>query len=99
MQLRARAAFLRRFVQATGLKLSDYQRRLRVMRAREMLEFNRSPVDAIAVAVGYSEVRNFRRVFSNIVGLTPPDYRRRFYRLPRSAGCTQSRPANQQRVR
>lgn len=75
--------FLRRFVRATGLKPSDYQRRLRVMRAREMLEFTRSPVDAIAVAVGYSDVRNFRRVFSDVVGLTPSDYRRRFSRLPR----------------
>ena len=35
------------------------------------------------VAVGNSDVRNFRRVFTDVAGLTPSDYRRRFSRLPR----------------
>lgn len=73
--------FLRRFMQATGLKPSDYQRRLRMMRAREMLEFSRSSVEAIALGVGFNDVRSFRRVFHDVVGLTPSDYRRRFSRF------------------
>jgi transcriptional regulator GlxA family with amidase domain len=77
--------FLRRFVQATGLKPSDYQRRLRMMRAREMLEFSRSSVEAIASGVGFDDVRSFRRIFHSVVGLTPSDYRRRFSRLLRRA--------------
>jgi transcriptional regulator GlxA family with amidase domain len=72
--------FLRRFVQATGMKPSEYQQRLRMTRAREMLEFSRAPIDTIASTVGYSDVRGFRRVFQKIVGLTPSDYRRRFAR-------------------
>lgn len=72
--------FLRRFVQATGMKPTEYQQRLRVSRAREMLEFSRSSVDSIAESVGYGDVRGFRRVFFEIVGLTPSDYRRRFHR-------------------
>jgi transcriptional regulator GlxA family with amidase domain len=48
--------FLRRFVQATGMKPSEYQQRLRMTRAREMLEFSRSPVDEIALCVGYDDV-------------------------------------------
>jgi transcriptional regulator GlxA family with amidase domain len=72
--------FLRRFVHATGMKPTEYQQRLRVSRAREMLEFSRSSVDSIALSVGYGDVRGFRRVFSEIVGLTPSEYRRRFHR-------------------
>lgn len=77
--------FLRRFVQATGLKPSDYRRRLRMTRAREMLEFSRTSVEAIAAAVGFNDVRSFRRIFQGVVGLTPSDYRRRFSRLQRQA--------------
>ncbi len=73
--------FLRRFVAATGMKPSEYQQRLRMTRAREMLEFSRSSVDAIASTVGYDDAGGFRRVFRKIVGLTPSDYRSRFSRL------------------
>jgi transcriptional regulator GlxA family with amidase domain len=72
--------FLRRFVQATGVKPSEYQQRLRVSRARELLEFSRSNIDEIASRVGYDDVAGFRRVFRKVVGLTPSDYRRRFGR-------------------
>jgi len=75
--------FLRRFVAATGMNPSEYQQRLRMTRARELLEFSRSTVDEIALSVGYGDAGGFRRVFRNIVGLTPSDYRRRFSRLSR----------------
>lgn len=77
--------FLRRFVAATGMKPSEYQQRLRMTRAREMLEFSRSTVDEIASRAGYGDAQGFRRVFRNIVGLTPSDYRRRFSRLGRAS--------------
>jgi transcriptional regulator GlxA family with amidase domain len=77
--------FLRRFVQATGMRPSEYQQRLRISRAREMLEFTRTSVDNIALSIGYEDVGGFRRVFRKIVGLTPSDYRRRFSRLGRAA--------------
>ena len=64
---------LRRFVNATGMKPSEFQRRLRIGRAREMLEFSRASIDAIAASVGYDDVAGFRRVFRRIVGLTPSE--------------------------
>ncbi|MBR1221467.1 helix-turn-helix domain-containing protein [Bradyrhizobium sp. U87765 SZCCT0131] len=70
--------FLRRFVKATSMKPTEYQQRLRISRARELLEFTRSPVDAVAESVGYMDVRGFRRVFQSIIGLTPSAYRQRF---------------------
>jgi transcriptional regulator GlxA family with amidase domain len=73
--------FLRRFVSATGMKPSEYQQRLRMTRAREMLEFSRTSVDEIASSVGYDDAGGFRRVFRKIVGLSPSEYRRRFSRL------------------
>jgi transcriptional regulator GlxA family with amidase domain len=70
--------FLRRFVKATGMRPTQYQQRLRISRARELLEFSRTSIDEIASTVGYEDVGGFRRVFNRIVGLTPSDYRRRF---------------------
>jgi transcriptional regulator GlxA family with amidase domain len=75
--------FLRRFVNATGMKPSEYQQRLRITRAREMLEFSRTSVDKIAASVGYDDVGGFRRVFRKIVGLAPSEYRQRFCRITR----------------
>lgn len=70
--------FLRRFRKATGMTTTDYIQRLRVGRAREMLQATSSPIDTIAWNVGYSDTAAFRKVFVRIVGLTPGDYRRRF---------------------
>lgn len=84
---------LRRFVLATGMKPSEYQKRLRMTRARELLELSRSSVDEIAKTVGYDDTRGFRRAFQKIVGLTPSDYRRRFSRIGRKAVEITSTPA------
>jgi transcriptional regulator GlxA family with amidase domain len=70
--------FLRRFSKATGMKPSEYQQRLRISRAREMLEFSQRRIEEIAASVGYADPARFRRVFRKIIGLTPTDYRRRF---------------------
>jgi transcriptional regulator GlxA family with amidase domain len=70
--------FLRRFIAATGMKPSEYQQRLRITRAREMLEFSQATIEEISWSLGYGDVGGFRRVFRKVVGLTPSDYRRRF---------------------
>jgi transcriptional regulator GlxA family with amidase domain len=78
--------FLRRFTRATGMKPREYQQRLQVSRAREMLEFSGRGIDEIASRVGYIDIVAFRRVFRKIVGLTPSDFRRRFSRPNRVQG-------------
>ncbi len=70
--------FLRRFRKATGLTAVDYCQRLRVGKAREMLQFATLPIEAIAWEVGYGDPGAFRKVFIRVTGLTPGDYRRRF---------------------
>jgi transcriptional regulator GlxA family with amidase domain len=74
---------LRRFTKATGMKPSEYQQRLRISRAKEMLEFSQKRIDDIASSIGYDDAGRFRRVFHKIMGLTPSDYRRRFSRSGR----------------
>lgn len=71
--------FLRRFQKATGLTSTDYAQRLRVNRARELLQFSQQPVDAVAWEVGYRDPAAFRKVFHRVVGLTPGEFRQRFY--------------------
>jgi transcriptional regulator GlxA family with amidase domain len=38
------------------MKPSEHQQRLRITRAREMLEFSRASVDEIAARIGYEDV-------------------------------------------
>lgn len=70
--------FLRRFQKATGLTTTEYVQRLRVGRARELLQHGRLTGDQVAWEVGYTDPGAFRKVFTRIVGLTPADYRKRF---------------------
>ena len=71
-------SFLRRFRAATGLTPTAYLRRLRVARARALLETTRDAVDQVAFAVGYDDAGGFRRAFREIVALSPTEYRHRF---------------------
>ena len=70
--------FLRRFRKATGLTPIDYCQRLRVGKARELLQFGTLPIETIAWEVGYGDAGAFRKIFSRITGLTPGEYRQRF---------------------
>ncbi|WP_430389922.1 GlxA family transcriptional regulator [Dyella sp. 20L07] len=70
--------FLRRFTKATGMRPLEYQQRLRISRARELLEFTRTGISEVAATIGYEDVDSFRRQFRRFTGLTPSDYRRRF---------------------
>lgn len=70
--------FLRRFQKATGMTTTEYIQRLRVGRARELLQFGTAPIERVAWEVGYGDPGAFRKVFSRIVGLSPSEYRHRF---------------------
>jgi transcriptional regulator GlxA family with amidase domain len=77
--------FLRRFQKATGMTTTEYCQRLRVGKARELLQFSTLSIERIAWEVGYSDPGAFRKVFTQIIGLSPSEYRRKFH-----AGPTQS---------
>lgn len=69
---------LRRFKKAAGMTTGKYVQRMRVGRAKELLQTTRLPFDRIAWDVGYSDTSAFRKVFLKIVGLPPGEYRQRF---------------------
>lgn len=75
--------FKRRFSLATGMAPLEYVHHVRLEEAKQMLEAGETPVEAIAVDVGYSDASFFSRLFKRKVGLSPVQYRQRFGRLAR----------------
>ena len=73
--------FKRRFRAATGETPIAYVQRLRVERAKRLLEQGGDPIEEISWAVGYEDPASFRRLFKRVTGLTAGEYRRRF-RMP-----------------
>lgn len=70
--------FLRRFKSATGRKPGEYVQSLRITIAREMLENDTRPVEAVSRAVGYEDSAFFRTLFKRYTGMTPGQYRTSF---------------------
>lgn len=73
----------RRFKQATGHSVISYIQQIRVEKAKYILERENISFDELAHSLGYENVSFFRKLFKKHVGLTPKDYRRRFFR----SGC------------
>jgi transcriptional regulator GlxA family with amidase domain len=61
----------------------EYVHHVRLEEAKQLLEVGDTPVEAIAVDVGYSDGSFFGRLFRRKVGLTPAQYRLRFGRMAR----------------
>jgi transcriptional regulator GlxA family with amidase domain len=70
--------FKRRFKAATGQTPIAYVQRIRVERAKRLLETTDQPIEEISWAVGYEDPASFRRLFKRLTGLTPGAYRQRF---------------------
>lgn len=76
---------LRHFQEVTGMSPLTYLHRLRVERAKVLLEVTLQSVPVIARACGYADVVSFRRLFCTATGMTPHAYRARFsLRAPRT---------------
>jgi transcriptional regulator GlxA family with amidase domain len=57
---------------------TEYCQRLRIGKAREMLELTGRTISQVAWDVGYQDEGSFRKVFQKVMGLKPGDYRKRF---------------------
>ncbi len=80
----AERTFTRRFHLATGVSPLEYVHRLRLGRARQMLESTSLNIQAIARELGYEDPSFFSRLFKREVTLTPAQYRKWFGALRRS---------------
>lgn len=70
----------RRFLRATGFNLRDYLQRVRIQVACEQLETSNHTIESIAWKSGYRDVKGFRKIFENVMGIGPSDFRKRFMR-------------------
>jgi transcriptional regulator GlxA family with amidase domain len=77
--------FKRRFTAATGQTPISYTQKIRVERAKRMLEASDESIESISWAVGYEDPASFRRLFKRLTGLAPGAYRQRF-QIPPVAG-------------
>ncbi len=74
----------RHFKQATGLTPLAYLQRLRVERAKQLLETDTASFDEISYKVGYKDTSFFRKLFVKHTSLLPGAYRARFCRRAKS---------------
>jgi transcriptional regulator GlxA family with amidase domain len=71
-------SLLRRFSQEAGTSPLQYVQRLRVERAKQLLESTDLRLYEIARQVGYADQAAFRKVFGAHTDTTPSSYRQRF---------------------
>lgn len=67
--------FVRRFKTATNETPSNYIQRLRIERAKFLLQSGNETIDSICYQVGYQDVQYFRTLFKKISGMTPSEFR------------------------
>lgn len=65
------AAFYRHFKAVTSMAPIQYQKRLRLLKARRLLLFETHDVGRIAYAVGYESASQFSREYARMFGLPP----------------------------
>lgn len=64
-----------RFKQEVGIGFSDYVNQCRIEEAKNLLRLSSETVVSIAHHVGFSNPRYFSRVFSQLTGMKPSEYR------------------------
>lgn len=74
--------FCKLFHKVTGTTFTEFVSRTRVERAKNLLLNPNLRVSEIAYEVGFQSLTHFNRVFKNLIGESPTDYRAR---LPKSA--------------
>lgn len=70
--------FLRRFKKATGELPNTFIQKVRVQKAKEFLINTNESFESITAMVGYTNTSSFRRLFKEMVGLNPGEYRHSF---------------------
>lgn len=90
----AERTFKRRFKSATGMSPIEYVHTLRLEEAKQMLEAENLPIEAIAAEVGYEDTSFFNRLFRRQVKLTPAQYRRRFKTMRKALKTGTGHPAD-----
>lgn len=72
---------LQRYLNREGLSYRDLVERVRLTRARALLEHTDLTITEVALMLGYSEHANFTRAFSRTAGLSPAQFRQHMRRI------------------
>ena len=75
-----RRNFDRRFIKATGNTPIEYSQRVKIEFAKKAFETNRKTINEVMYEVGYSDVKAFREVFRKITGMSPLEYKSKYYK-------------------
>lgn len=78
----SRRSLERRFKKATNNTVVEYMQRVKVEAAKRDFEKSRKNINEVMYDVGYTDSKSFRSVFKRITGLTPIEYRNKYYREP-----------------
>ncbi len=70
------AYFSQRFKLSTGISPHQYLLRLRICKAKTLLEESEAPVIDIAAECGFQTQQHFARIFRRLTAKTPTEYRR-----------------------
>ena len=68
--------FCKMFKKITGLNFTHYVSRVRVEKAKKLLQNPNLRISEIAFDVGFQSLTHFNRVFRNITGVSPTEFRR-----------------------
>ncbi|MDF2652112.1 MAG: DNA-binding response regulator, partial [Paenibacillus sp.] len=66
------------FKQHVGQTFTDYLHSLRIARATSLLASTTMRIMDISVEVGFDQVRTMSRVFKELMGVTPREFRNRY---------------------
>ena len=72
--------FDRRFRKAVGEAPSIYLQKVRVEKAKRLLETTNDTIEDVMINVGYEDERSFRRLFRSLTDLSPKAYREKYAR-------------------
>jgi two-component system response regulator YesN len=65
------------FRERTGMGFSEYKLKVKISRAKKMLDETGSNIDQISYSLGYQNPESFIRMFKKMTGLTPTGHRSR----------------------
>lgn len=75
----SRRNIVRRFKQVTGITPIEYLQHTRIEAAKKLLEQTAEQMTEVIFKSGYNDPKAFRKVFRKTVGMTPSEYRVKFY--------------------
>lgn len=69
---------VRTFKEQYGISINTYLQQLRITKAKQMLRFTDNTLEVIGLVCGIGEPNYFSRIFKNVEGISPSEYRKRW---------------------